>query len=129
MGFKHAKRNNRSIRKRPVEAEPVQEHWTVQTASQAESFPAAIPESAKTVNGSASKIQRKVYNPRKGGIGFSTKQSSRPTHESFPDDIRNPKNDPFSTMSNRFTVHTGQKVDVNSHMYVSTVTKVQDSPF
>lgn len=64
---------------------------------------------------------RKPFRPRKGGIEFSA--TARPTtgsgakfsaNETGSEDAEKLK---IQAMCDRFTAHTGQKVDVDNHMY------------
>lgn len=62
---------------------------------------------------------RKPYRARKGGIEFSASSRQRAdddSHDSITVVAPDPESEKIRAMCDRFTAHTGQKVDVDKHM-------------
>ncbi|KAL2011884.1 hypothetical protein VTN00DRAFT_4602 [Thermoascus crustaceus] len=62
---------------------------------------------------------RKPYKARRGGIEFSTSSRQRPDDDSQYSDVvaaPDPESEKIRAICDRFTTHTGQKVDVDKHM-------------
>lgn len=67
---------------------------------------------------------RKPYRARKGGIEFSASSRQRAdddSHDSITVVAPDPESEKIRAMCDRFTAHTGQKVDVDKHMYGSVL--------
>lgn len=63
---------------------------------------------------------RKSHKARRGGVEFSTSSRSKIQDNAQSTDLVNVQDQEIErvrAMADRFTVHTGQKVDVDKHMY------------